>query len=97
MYQLLKRLNNETLLTEIKDERFRFDTKVKILECVSKRMYNGITQEDVADMLDVSVSTIKRFESLKVDSLSLYMNYRKLFEDLQNKKSSKVPSWVFSD
>ena len=95
MNQLLKRLNNETLLLEIKDERFRYDTKVKILECVSKRMYNGITQEDVAYILDVSVSTIKRFEALKVDSLSLFMNYRKLFEDMQNKKTSKVPRWVF--
>lgn len=47
-----------------------------IFECRKK---SGITQEEMAWNCKVSLSTIKRFESLKIDSLSLYVNYKSVF------------------
>lgn len=39
----------------------------------------GITQEEMSWNCKVSLSTIKRFEALKIDSLSLYVNYKAVF------------------
>ena len=67
---------------------------MKILELVDKRVFNKITQSYISKTFNVSIATVKRFENLEVDSLSLFMNYKFLLEDLPNKKKQKVPKWV---
>lgn len=92
--KLLKRLKKETFLCKQEKEGIFFDTKLKILECIDKRVFNKITQKDMASYCNVSLVTIKRFENLEVDKLSLYLKYRHFLEHLPNKKKRKVPSWI---
>ena len=84
--KLLKRLDCDTSFTLKINDGIRRDTKLKILELVDKRVFNKFTQEDLAKLCGVSLPTIKRFENLEVDSLSLFINYKLLLEDLPNKK-----------
>ena len=92
--KLLKRLNSDTSFKSIINESIKNDTKLKILELVDKRVFNKITQSYISKTFNVSIATVKRFENLEVDSLSLFMNYKFLLEDLPNKKKQKVPKWV---
>ncbi len=78
-------------------ERLNSDTKLKILQLVDIRVFNGITQVYMAKTCKVSKETIKRFENLKVNSLSLFINYKFILEDLPNKKKKEVPKWVFNN
>ena len=94
--KLLKRLDCDTSFTLKLNEGIRKDTKLKILEFVDKRVFNKFTQKELAEICNVSLPTIKRFENLEVDSLSLFMNYKLLLEDLPNKKKLKVPKWVYN-
>jgi|GEM_PF-4244134 len=93
--KLIKRVYSDTSLMSIIDKSVGFDTKLKIQECVDKRVFNKYTQKDIADKCNVSLATIKRFENCKIDSLSLYLNYVFLLEGLPNKKSKRVPKWVY--
>lgn len=52
---------------------------LEINNMVTMRKKWRMTQEYVAQQLGVSISTIKRFESLKVDSLSIFFNYKQIF------------------
>ena len=92
--KLLKRLNNDTFLKSVIDKSVRKDSILNILECVDKRVFNKIPQSDMAEYCKVSVETIKRFENLKCDSLSLYLCYITYLKPLLNRKKKKTPSWV---
>jgi len=57
------------------------DTSVIITEInglVANRAYLKISQMDMAESCKVSLRTIKRFEKMEVDSLSLYLNYKEI-------------------
>lgn len=95
--KLIYRVKSDTFLIDVPDERIRFDTKVKILECVDKRVFNNITQKVMAQKCNVGVATIKRFESIKVDSLSLFLKYIAFLEHLPNKHKRKLPRRYYSD
>lgn len=93
--KLIVRLKSDTFYDQMLDESVRKDTKINILSCVDKRVFNGITQEDMAKSCNVSLSTIKRFENLQVNDLILYFNYQYLLQDLPNSKRKPVPRWVY--
>lgn len=95
--RLLERLKDDTNMKLITNQSVRRDTVLKILECTNKRAFNKITQKEIAKMCGVSLPTIKRFENLKVDSLTLFKNYVSILEDLPNKKKRKVPKWVYCE
>lgn len=67
--KLIKRVYTDTSLMSIIDKGVRFDTKLKIQECVDKRVFNKYTQQDIAIKCGVSLATIKRFENCKIVSL----------------------------
>lgn len=94
--KLLRKLDSNTSFTLKINDGVKRDTKLKILELVDKRVFNKITQSYMANTCNVSIPTIKRFENLEVDSLSLFMNYKFILEDLPNKKKIEVPKWVYS-
>ena len=78
--RFLKRLKNDTLLTSIVNESVKNDTKLKILQCVNCRIERKITQSQVAEMFNVSIETIKRFEKFESNNLCLYINYMNYFK-----------------
>ncbi len=56
-----------------------YDTSIiisEINELIGMRKYLKISQEGIAMSCKVSLRTIKRFEKMQVDSLSLYLNYK---------------------
>ena len=77
--RFLKRLNNDTLLNSITNESAKYDTKLKILQCVNERINRKLTQKQVSELFNVSVETIKRFEKLESNNLCLYVNYIEYF------------------
>ena len=95
--KLLTRIKKECYIDSLLNEQVKKEVRLNILECVDKRVFNKIRQKDVAKSLDVSLSTIQRFERLEVSDLTLYFNYIELFKGLRNKKKKKVPNWVFRD
>ena len=94
--KLIKRLNSDTYLSFIKTQSVKNDTSVNLLSLIDKRVFNGITQEQVSISYGCSLAKIKRFEAGKVDSLSLFLFYVHQFKHLKNKKTRKIPSWVNS-
>ncbi len=92
--KLLKRLKTDTFLKKINNESIRKDIIYTILSCVDKRVFNKITQNEMTKLCGVSLATIKRFESLKCESLELYLLYIHFLADLPNKKKIKIPNWV---
>jgi DNA-binding XRE family transcriptional regulator len=73
---------NNGIKTHTIADKLRGDRSVLILEINGMIEMRGkwkITQEVVAQNCGVSLATVKRFEAFKVDSLSLYWNYKQLF------------------
>jgi DNA-binding XRE family transcriptional regulator len=73
---------NKGFKTDTIADILRGDRSILILELcqlIEWRKKYGFSQQDMATNCGVSVSTIKRFEAMKVDSLSLYWNYKQLF------------------
>lgn len=68
--------------------------QLKICELVYKRVFNGITQDQVSISTKVSIRSIQRFEAGKLDSLSLFMYYKNQFEHLPSRNKTKIPDWV---
>ena len=96
-YQLdrvVKRINNDTLCKFIKCSSIKKDTSLRIAEYIYKRVFNGVTQEEVSISTGKSIATIKRFEAGKCDSLYLFMYYKTQFENLPNKEKVKIPKWI---
>ena len=93
--KLIKRINSDTFLNKCLDKGISKDTKVLIQSFVDKRVFNNITQKQMSIDCNVSIITIKRFENLKVDSLSLFLNYQFILESLKNKTTLNKPDWVF--
>ena len=92
--KLLKRIKSDTFLKNLNNEGVRYDTMVEIQSFVDKRVFNKITQQEMSLICNVSVATIKRFESLKIDSLELYLIYKVTLSELPNKVKRKIPNWV---
>ena len=73
---------NAGIKTDTIIDKMYFDSSELIREIntlIECRRKWGHTQEQVAIECGVSIPTIKRFEKLKVDSLSLYLNYKQIF------------------
>jgi DNA-binding XRE family transcriptional regulator len=73
---------NAGIKTDTILDKMYFDSSELVREIntlVERRKKWGHTQKQVANECGVSVPTIKRFEKLKVDSLSLFLNYKQLF------------------
>jgi hypothetical protein len=90
----MSKLKSDTFLSFVPESSVKSDTRLTILECIDKRVFNGFSQKDVSKHAGKSLSTIKRFESGRLDSLSLYCYYLDAFKHLPNRKKAKVPSWV---
>ena len=63
-------------------DKFKGDGSIlirKINDLVAMRKQRGYTQEEMSWACGVSTSTIKRFEAMQVDSLTLYFNYKNVF------------------
>jgi DNA-binding XRE family transcriptional regulator len=70
-------VRTDTLLDKIHCDSSELVKEINLMvEC---RKNLKITQEEMSWNCQVSISTIKRFESFKIDSLSLYMNYKAVF------------------
>tara|TARA_R110000744_G_scaffold374456_1_gene487257 strand:- start:95 stop:340 length:246 start_codon:yes stop_codon:yes gene_type:complete len=67
----------DTLLDKIYCDSSGLVKEINLM--VACRKNNKITQEEMSWNCKVSLSTIKRFESFKIDSLSLYVNYKAVF------------------
>ena len=94
--KLLKRYNNDTYIKSVKDKSIRLDAIKNILNCFDKRVYNKVTQEEIALYCGVSVQTIKRFENLEVDSLELYLNYINALNHFPNSRVEKSRKYIRS-
>jgi DNA-binding XRE family transcriptional regulator len=63
-------------------DKFKGDGSIlirKINDLVAMRKQRGHTQEEMSWACGVSTSTIKRFEAMQVDSITLYFNYKNVF------------------
>jgi DNA-binding XRE family transcriptional regulator len=70
-------VKSDTLLDKIHCDSSALVKEINLMvECRKKW---SITQEEMSWNCKVSLSTIKRFEAFKIDSLSLYMNYQQIF------------------
>ena len=94
-HKLLERINSDTFLNMKCREGIIYDTRMIIVQCIETRRINKITQNDMAKRCGVSLATIKRFEALKVDSLSLFIKYRYILENLPAREKRNIPKWVY--
>lgn len=93
--KLIKRLKDDTFLNIKVKEGIILDTRLNIVTCINNRRFNKITQIDMSKWCKVSIATIKRFEQLQVDSLSLYLKYMYLLYDLNGRKQQKPPNYLY--
>ena len=70
-------VRTDTLLDKIYCDSSELVKDINLM--VGRRKKWSITQEEMSWNCKVSLSTIKRFESFKIDSLSLYVNYKAVF------------------
>ena len=67
-------IKSDTFIDMIIGDSSELVKEINTLIQLRKKM--KITQEEMGWACKVSTPTIKRFESFKVDSLSLYLNYK---------------------
>jgi predicted XRE-type DNA-binding protein len=94
--RLISKLKKDGCLNSIIDEDVKNEVRLKILQCIDKRVFNKIHQKEVAKTLGVSIAKIQRFENLECDDLTLYFNYITLFMELPSRKKRKIPKWVYN-
>jgi DNA-binding XRE family transcriptional regulator len=70
-------VKSDTLLDKIHCDSSELVKEINLMVACRKKC--SITQEEMSWNCKVSLSTIKRFEAFKIDSLSLYINYKAVF------------------
>ena len=68
------KVKSDTFLDKVHCDSSELVKEINTMIVIRKKL--KISQEDMSWNCKVSLSTIKRFESFKTDSLSLYMNYK---------------------
>ena len=91
---ILKKAKSDTFLSKVNNQKVKFELKNKLLNSLDKRIFNRLTQKDIAKTMGVSVSTIKRLENGDVYDISIIENYVDILEGLPNRKKIEIPKWV---
>lgn len=87
---LLERAKIDGITKFIQDQSARSGVKLKILDALNIRLFNKITQKEMAIKCSVSLRTIQRFEKLEIDSITLFLNYRAHLKNLPYRAKQKT-------